>query len=292
MSENENITTEEIKEPLPKNMKLCKACGKQIAKSAKRCPSCGAKNKKPLLKRFWFWVLAIAAIFGIVSIIRENKSYDLTKPDFTLLSDEMMKEFSDDESAAKSKFKYKVISLTGPVGDVRDDCVRIDCYTEELMLYAIDVYMEDKAELAKFKKGTVVTVVGVGSDKFLLGRAEMKKAIIADSTTAVNYSSASAVSIGQICKAYSDNAVNANGTYLYKPVEISGNVSFVCEDYIVLREKEITLSLEGIDECIYVYFENPADVSSVKEGSRVTIVGQCFGGEIVGGVKVTRAKLK
>ena len=44
MSENENITAEEINEPLPKNMKLCKACGKQIAKNAKRCPSCGAKN--------------------------------------------------------------------------------------------------------------------------------------------------------------------------------------------------------------------------------------------------------
>lgn len=25
----------------------CKACGKEIAKSAKACPSCGAKNKKP-----------------------------------------------------------------------------------------------------------------------------------------------------------------------------------------------------------------------------------------------------
>lgn len=28
-------------------MKPCKACGKEIAKSAKACPHCGAKNKKP-----------------------------------------------------------------------------------------------------------------------------------------------------------------------------------------------------------------------------------------------------
>ena len=34
-----------------KNLKPCKACGKEMAKSAKACPHCGAKNKKPI-----FWI--------------------------------------------------------------------------------------------------------------------------------------------------------------------------------------------------------------------------------------------
>ena len=33
-------------------MKNCKACGAEIATSAKSCPKCGAKNKKPFYKKW------------------------------------------------------------------------------------------------------------------------------------------------------------------------------------------------------------------------------------------------
>ena len=49
-----------------KNM-LCKSCGKAIAKNAKACPYCGAKNKKPIFKRVWFWILiVIVFLFGFL----------------------------------------------------------------------------------------------------------------------------------------------------------------------------------------------------------------------------------
>lgn len=44
----------------------CKTCSKEIASSAKFCPSCGAKNKKPFYKRGWFIVLAIFIIIGAI----------------------------------------------------------------------------------------------------------------------------------------------------------------------------------------------------------------------------------
>lgn len=43
-------------------MIVCKTCGAEIAKSAKSCPHCGAKNKKPVFKRWWFWVIVIALL--------------------------------------------------------------------------------------------------------------------------------------------------------------------------------------------------------------------------------------
>lgn len=46
-------------------MTTCKSCGKEIAKSAKVCPNCGAKNKKPFYKAVWFWVL-IVLIFALI----------------------------------------------------------------------------------------------------------------------------------------------------------------------------------------------------------------------------------
>lgn len=46
----------------PKKMKQCSTCGRQIAKSARTCPYCGAKQKKPLLARPGFWILIILLI--------------------------------------------------------------------------------------------------------------------------------------------------------------------------------------------------------------------------------------
>ena len=42
----------------------CKSCGAEIATSAKSCPKCGAKNKKPIWKRVWVWILAIIILFA------------------------------------------------------------------------------------------------------------------------------------------------------------------------------------------------------------------------------------
>ena len=47
-------------------MKQCKACSKEIATNAKSCPGCGAKNKKPIYKRVWFWVVAVIIVAGAI----------------------------------------------------------------------------------------------------------------------------------------------------------------------------------------------------------------------------------
>ena len=44
----------------------CKTCNAEIASSAKSCPSCGAKNKKPIYKRSWFIVIAFFIIIGVI----------------------------------------------------------------------------------------------------------------------------------------------------------------------------------------------------------------------------------
>lgn len=43
----------------------CKTCGADIASNAKACPSCGAKNKKPIFTKWWFWLLVIIVIAAI-----------------------------------------------------------------------------------------------------------------------------------------------------------------------------------------------------------------------------------
>ncbi|MCQ2488878.1 MAG: zinc ribbon domain-containing protein, partial [Clostridia bacterium] len=50
-------------------MIACKSCGASIAKSAKACPSCGAKNKKPIYKRAWFIILMAIVVIAIIASI-------------------------------------------------------------------------------------------------------------------------------------------------------------------------------------------------------------------------------
>ncbi|MGI6722533.1 MAG: Ltp family lipoprotein [Anaerovoracaceae bacterium] len=49
----------------PGKMTNCRTCGAQISKSAKVCPRCGARNKKPLYKRPWLFVLAAILVLCI-----------------------------------------------------------------------------------------------------------------------------------------------------------------------------------------------------------------------------------
>ena len=48
-------------------MMACKTCGEQIATSAKSCPKCGAKNKKPIYKKVWFWVAIVVIVIIIAA---------------------------------------------------------------------------------------------------------------------------------------------------------------------------------------------------------------------------------
>ncbi len=54
----------------------CKSCDAEIAKTAKTCPHCGAKNKKPFYKRWWFWLIAIVLLLSMIPAGGEDTSND------------------------------------------------------------------------------------------------------------------------------------------------------------------------------------------------------------------------
>ena len=55
-------------------MCTCKACGQEMAKSAKNCPHCGAKNKKPIYTKWWFWFVVVIFIGTAASAGGESES--------------------------------------------------------------------------------------------------------------------------------------------------------------------------------------------------------------------------
>lgn len=50
------------------NLISCPSCGQLVAKSAKSCPNCGAKNKKPVFKKPWFWILIALVVIIVISV--------------------------------------------------------------------------------------------------------------------------------------------------------------------------------------------------------------------------------
>lgn len=44
----------------------CKHCGAEIAAKAKSCPHCGGKNKKPIFKKWWFWLIMLILFAAMI----------------------------------------------------------------------------------------------------------------------------------------------------------------------------------------------------------------------------------
>lgn len=80
-------------------MKNCKACGAEIAKSAKVCPKCGAKQKK---HRVLWIVLAVVVLLGILGAIGGGDS----KP--TLVASNQNTAASQETAAEPTKDSFGV----------------------------------------------------------------------------------------------------------------------------------------------------------------------------------------
>ena len=45
-------------------IRVCKNCNNPLPEKATVCPSCGAKNKKPIYKKWWFWLIIALIVIG------------------------------------------------------------------------------------------------------------------------------------------------------------------------------------------------------------------------------------
>jgi hypothetical protein len=83
-------------------MTSCKSCGAEIATSAKFCPKCGAKNKKPIWKRVWVWILAVIILFAVIVGTGSSSDTDTLDPS-TNSSEVVNTQPTDNEEAPPSK---------------------------------------------------------------------------------------------------------------------------------------------------------------------------------------------
>ena len=147
----------------------CPVCGAEMAANAKVCPQCGAKNKKPIYKKWWFWVIILFVVFGIIGATgggesdsadtpvgtTEQKAQKSAEPEIINYSHYNVTELFDavDSNAAKAQadFKSQYVEIEGYLSTIDSDgkyiCVGADPNDYDYMFRSVQCYIKSDDQL-------------------------------------------------------------------------------------------------------------------------------------------------
>lgn len=162
-------------------IKQCKVCGKDIATSAKVCPCCGAKNKKPIYKRWWFILLVVLIVLSIIGSLGgadtdaptdapskvEEKEPEIEYTEYTV--NKLIGDLEKNAAKAQDKYEGKYVELTGELSVIDSDGKYIALHSDDTIFTLADVqcYIKGDEQLDKVKEmeiGDTVTVKGKITD--------------------------------------------------------------------------------------------------------------------------------
>ena len=111
----------------------CKVCGAEMASSAKSSPKCGAKNKKPIYKKWWLYLLILVAVIAAIAGGSGNSGSKPTpaKPDNTPAEPtieyvhynvtDLFDALSDNAMKAQKTFKDQYVEIEGFLSTIDSD---------------------------------------------------------------------------------------------------------------------------------------------------------------------------
>ena len=173
-------------------MTTCKTCGKEMARSAKVCPSCGAKNKKPFFTRPWFIAIVALIIIGAIasggksesgnttavadktnsnnSEVKDNTAESTTIAieyvDYTV--DDLMAQLEENALKASNDHKGENVRITGKLNNIDSSGKYISLVPNtDFAIIGVQCYIkndETKAKVAELSKHSLVTLPGKITD--------------------------------------------------------------------------------------------------------------------------------
>lgn len=139
----------------------CKFCGAEIATSAKFCPRCGAKNKKPIWKRVWVWVLAVIILFAAIGgtggssdINTSDPSTDINTPvvqepiNYTAVSvTDMINALNTNALKAEKTYDNQYLEITGRLCVIDSDGSYISLDGGDFDFVGVQCYIKNDEQL-------------------------------------------------------------------------------------------------------------------------------------------------
>lgn len=149
----------------------CKSCGADIAKTASRCPQCGARQHQVALTAC-ILIIIFTVILCTVFLMQPHEDTgggNAQEPTVQVSAVELRKAYDENAVNADTLYKDQVISVTGIVADITQDvitknpCVSLSS-EDSLGIYTIQCFFDGSDEtanqIAALKDGDAVTIVG------------------------------------------------------------------------------------------------------------------------------------
>ena len=138
-------------------MKNCKACGAEIATSAKSCPKCGAKNKKPIWKQWWVWILVVSILFAAIGGMGGNSDTNTSDINTTTIQEpinytvvsvaDMIDALDTNALKAEKTYGGQYLEVTGRLGNIDSDGSYITLYGGEFDFTGVQCYIQNDEQL-------------------------------------------------------------------------------------------------------------------------------------------------
>lgn len=157
---------------MSEKMTKCKSCGNDVATSAKSCPNCGAKNNKPIYKKWWFWLIIVVVLIAVIgassgddsepSTSGGNDTVQSTEAAIVVSADDLIRAYVNNSVSADSQYKNKIVTVSGTIYSIDDGYITIEPDSDDLWLNNIYAYYDSDeiAKLGNFAKGNRITVTG------------------------------------------------------------------------------------------------------------------------------------
>lgn len=165
-------------------MVTCKHCGAEIAVSAKLCPKCGGKNKKPIYKRWWFIACVVVVLISGIgaagssgsssqstgqTTVQEQKeeAVEITYTPYSV--QELLDDLDANALKASEKYKNQYVELTGVIDAIDSSGAYISIAPDDgtWVLFGIqcDIQNEEqKAVIMEKSSGDAAVVKGKVTD--------------------------------------------------------------------------------------------------------------------------------
>lgn len=167
-----------------KKMVECKSCGAQIAKSAKTCPHCGARNKRHKVLGIVLAFLGVCLIVGAIGGESEPASAQTPPPPVessveqevaepisytAYYVEEMVDDLSSNPLRAEEKYNDQYVEVTGRLAVIDSDGRYISLLSKNDPFAILGVQCrittdEQKAQIIDMAIGDTVTVQGQITD--------------------------------------------------------------------------------------------------------------------------------
>lgn len=291
-----------------KGMTTCKVCGNELAKSAKRCPHCGAKNKRPIYKRWWFWLFIAIVLYLAVDIItarmeaKKNResAENVYNSSATIILDEIdfdTVEFEEidfremlgaltDNPLKAERFLDKFVVISGYFDNQLSEksfsmTASVDRSNNEGWAFCELLSAEQSQIIGNLKGNENITVYGKVTQVKIDGPDEndlyykidvIKIEVVQQ--PAVDEAEFIKVSSDFLILAHKEDAAAAEDTYMNKYVEVTGKVSVIETDYFMLAPNNEDNTFEGFISCNFTNDEQKDAISKVNKGDKIVVYGK------------------